>query len=481
MNYKMIRYIVGMILMAESVFMVLPMLVSVFYGEYDVLMPFVYSILAAFGCALLFGLKKPKNDLIFAKESYIAVASGWILVSLFGAMPFYLSGAIPSLVDAIFETVSGFTTTGATILEKIEILSKGILFWRAFTHWIGGMGIIMFLLILTQFSEGHSLYIMRAEVPGPTVGKIAPKSSSNALILYGIYSGLTVIETVLLLLGGMSVFDAVTTAMSTAGTGGFSVRDAGIAAYDSAYIEWTVSAFMLIFGVNFNLYYLMLLRRFRIVFRSEELRVFLAIIGIATVVIGISCINYYGSFGVAIRKAFFGITAVISTTGFGGVEFMNWPIFAHAIIILLLFIGGCAGSTAGGLKLSRIIMTFKMLRKESHRLAHPHEVTTIKFEGKIIDKETRSFIMVYMSVFFVVLAVSSMVVMMMGYDYETAFSGVLSCLNNVGPGLGKIGHSGYFGFFGDIEKIFLSLLMLTGRLEIFPMLILFMPSTWRRH
>ena len=481
MNYKMIRYIVGMILMAESVFMVLPMLVSVIYGEYDVLMPFVYSILAAIGCAAIFGLKKPKNDLIFAKESYIAVAAGWIFVSIFGAMPFYLSGAIPSVADAIFETVSGFTTTGATILEQVEILPKGILFWRAFTHWIGGMGIIMFLLILTQFSEGHSLYIMKAEVPGPTVGKIAPKSSSNALILYGIYSGLTVIEAVLLLFGGMSVFDAVTTAMSTAGTGGFSVRDAGIAYYESAYIEWTVAAFMLIFAVNFNLYYLMLLRRFKIVFRSEELRVFLAIIGIATLVIGISCIDYYGTFGVAIRKAFFGITAVISTTGFGGVEFMNWPAICHAIILLLFFTGGCAGSTAGGLKLSRIIMTLKMLRKESHRLAHPHEVTTIKFEGKNIDKETRSFIMVYMSVFFVVLSVSSIIVMMMGYDYETAFTGVLSCLNNVGPGLGEIGHSGYFGFFGDIEKIFLSLLMLTGRLEIFPILILFMPSTWRKH
>ena len=481
MNYKMIRYIIGMILVAESAFMVLPMLVSVFYKEYDVLMPFVYSILAAFFAGTIFGLKKPKNDLVFAKESYISVAAGWILVSFFGAMPFYLSGTIPSFTDALFETVSGFTTTGATILAEVETLPKGILFWRAFTHWIGGMGIIMFLLMLTQFSEGHSLYIMKAEVPGPTVGKIAPKSSSNALILYGIYSGLTVIEAIFLLFGGMGVFDAVTTAMSTAGTGGFSVRDAGIAAYESAYTEWIVAIFMLIFGVNFNLYYLMLLRRFKIALKSEELRVFLAIVAVCTVVMGISSADYYGSFGTAIRKAFFQTTATISTTGFGGVEFMNWPAICHAVVLILLFTGGCAGSTAGGLKLSRIIMTFKMLRKESHRLAHPHEVTTIKFEGKNIDKETRSFIMVYMSVFFVSLAVSSIAVMMMGHDYETAFTATLSCLNNVGPGLGEIGHSGYFGFFGDGAKIFLSLLMLTGRLEIFPMLILFMPSTWRRH
>lgn len=481
MNYKMIRYIIGMILMAESVFMILPLIVSVIYGEFDVIMPFVYSIMATFCVAAFFGLKKPKNDLVFARESYIAVAAGWIFVSFFGAMPFYLSGSIPSLIDAFFETVSGFTTTGATILEDVEILPKGILFWRAFTHWIGGMGIIMFLLMLTQFSEGHSLYIMRAEVPGPTVGKIAPKSSSNALILYGIYSGLTVIEAVLLLFGGIGVFDAVTTAMSTAGTGGFSVRNAGIADYGSAYVEWAVGFFMIVFGVNFNLYYLMFLRRFKIVFKSEELRVFLAIVAVSTVIMGINATEYYGDFGVAIRKAFFQTGAIISTTGFGGVEFMNWPMLCHSVILVLLFTGACAGSTAGGIKISRIIMMFKMLRKESHRLAHPHEITTIKFEGKIVDKETRSFIMVYISAFFAILAVASIVIMMMGHDYETSFSAVLSCFNNVGPALGEVGHGGVYNMFGGIEKLFLSLLMLTGRLEIFPMLILFMPSTWRKH
>lgn len=442
-----------MILMAESVFMILPLIVSVIYGEFDVIMPFVYSIMATFCVAAFFELKKPKNDLVFARESYIAVAAGWIFVSFFGAMPFYLSGSIPSLIDAFFETVSGFTTTGATILEDVEILPKGILFWRAFTHWIGGMGIIMFLLMLTQFSEGHSLYIMRAEVPGPTVGKIAPKSSSNALILYGIYTGLTVIEAVLLLFGGIGVFDAVTTAMSTAGTGGFSVRNAGIAAYESAYVEWVVGFFMIVFGVNFNLYYLMLLRRFKIVFKSEELRVFLAIVAVSTVIMGINATEYYGDFGVAIRKAFFQTGAIISTTGFGGVEFMNWPMLCHSVILVLLFTGACAGSTAGGIKISRIIMMFKMLRKESHRLAHPHEITTIKFEGKIVDKETRSFIMVYISAFFAILAVASIVIMMMGHDYETSFSAVLSCFNNVGPALGEVGHGGVYNMFGGIEKL----------------------------
>lgn len=477
----MIRYIIGMILVAESVFMVLPMMVSVFYCEFEIITPFLMSILLTAGAGILFGIKKPKNDLVFARESFIAVAAGWILVSFFGAMPFYLSGSIPSLVDAVFETVSGFTTTGATILEDVECLPRGILFWRAFTHWIGGMGIIMFLLMLTQFSEGHSLYIMRAEVPGPTVGKIAPKSTSNAHILYGIYTVLTIAETVLLLFSGMGVFDAVTTAMSTAGTGGFSVRNAGIAAYDSAYVEWVVGIFMIIFGINFNIHYLLFLRQFRFALRSEELRVFLTIVAVSTVVMGIGATEYYGDFSVAIRKAFFQTGAIISTTGFGGVEFMNWPMLCHSVILVLLFTGACAGSTAGGIKISRIIMTLKMLRKESHRLAHPHEVTTVKFEGKIVDKETKSFIMVYMSAFFVILAVSSISVMVMGHDYETSFSAVLSCLNNVGPALGDVGHGGVYTMFNGATKAFLTLLMLTGRLEIFPILILFMPSTWRKH
>lgn len=481
MNYKMIRYIVGTMLMAESGFMILPLFVSLLYGEYNILLPFVYSVLLTFGMAFLFGIKKPKYDLVFAKESYIAVAAGWILASIFGAMPFYLSGAIPSFVDCFFETVSGFTTTGATILDTVESLPRGILFWRAFTHWIGGMGIIMFLMMLTQFSEGHSLYIMRAEVPGPSVGKMAPKTTSNALITYGIYTGLTVLEMIFLLFGGLPVFDAVTTAMANAGTGGFTVRDAGIAAYGSAYVEWVVGIFMLAFAINFNLYFLLLIRRFGIVLKSEETRVFFALVGISTLLMGISSADYYGSIGIAIRKAFFQTASIISTTGFGGVEFMNWSFFCHAIILILMFTGGCAGSSAGGIKMSRIIMSIKMLRKEAHRLAHPHEITTIKFEGKFVDKETRSFIMVYFSAFFVILAISSVIIMMMGQNFETAFSAALSCLNNVGQALGDVGHSGNFNVFNVPTKLFMTMLMLTGRLEIFPMLILFMPSTWRKH
>ncbi len=481
MNYKMIRYIIGVILATESAFMLLPMLVSAGYNEQDIIYPFAQSIILTFAASLLLGLKKPKNDLVFAKESYIAVALGWVLASVFGAMPFYLSGAIPSFLDAFFETVSGLTTTGATVLDTVEDLPKGILFWRAFTQWIGGMGIIMFLMMLTQFSEGHSLYIMRAEVPGPSVGKIAPKASSNAFIVYGIYTGLTALEVLLLALGGMPVFDAVTMSMTTAGTGGFMVRDAGMMFYDSAYAEWVVGIFMLVFSVNLNLYYLVLLRRFGIVFRSEETRTLLMITAVSTVIMTFSAAQNYGDLPTALRKAFFQAAGTVSTSAFYGEQYMDWPYLCHAVILLLMFIGGCAGSSAGGLKVSRVVMSIKMLRKEAHRLAHPHEITTIKFEGKIVDKETRSFIMVYMTAFFIILGISSIIVMMAGYDYETAFSAALASLNNTGQALGRIGPGGNFNLFGAGMKLFLAGLMLIGRLEIFPMLILFMPSTWRKH
>lgn len=477
----MIRYIIAMILCAEGAFMLLPLAISIFGGEKEAAIAFVGSIALIFVAAVICGLKKPKNDMIFAKEGFIAVAAGWIVVSIFGALPFYFSGSIPSFIDCIFETVSGFTTTGATVLAEVEGLPKGILFWRAFTHWIGGMGILMFLLIITQLSEGHTLYIMRAEVPGPSVGKIAPRSDSNAMILYGIYTALTVIEAVLLLFSGMSVFDAVTNAMSTAGTGGFSVRNAGIGHYDSAYVEWVIGVFMVLFGINFNIYYLMILKRFKSALKSEELRVYLIIITCVTLFMAFDLIGYYGDFWTALRKSFFQTAAVITTTGFGGVEFMNWPMVCHSILLIVFFTGACAGSTGGGIKISRIIMSLKMLFAESRKLAHPRAVTNIKFEGKIVDKETKGFIMVYMTAFFVILAFASIFIMAMGHDYETAFSAALSCLNNVGPALGEVGHGGVYTMFNQPTKVFMAMLMLIGRLEIFPIIILFMPSTWKKH
>lgn len=461
--------------------MVLPIFLCLCFRDYHDIMPFFYSIGLTLLAAVVLGIKKPKNDVVFARESFISVSLGWLLLSFFGALPFYISGSIPNIIDCFFETVSGFTTTGATILNTVETLPKSILFWRAFTHWIGGMGVLVFLLMLTQISEGNAMYIMRAEVPGPSVGKLAPRMRSNSLILYGIYTALTVLEAVILTIEGQSVFDAVTNAMSTAGTGGFSVRDMGIAAYGSPAMEWTIAVFMLLFGINFNLYYLILFGRIKQVFASEELRVYTGIIAAATLTVGINVMNYYGSFGDSIRKAFFQVTSVISTTGFSNVEFMNWPQLSRAVILVLLFTGACAGSTAGGIKISRIIIMAKVVYRSIHQLAHPHEVSCIKFEGKVVDRETRSFVCTYMTTFFVILFLSTFVTMFQGHDFETSFSAMLSCFNNVGPALGLVGHSGNYNIFGGGTKLLMSLIMLVGRLEIFPMLILFMPSTWEKH
>ena len=461
--------------------MVLPIFLCLCFRDYHDIMPFVYSIGLTLLAAVALGIKKPKNDVVFARESFISVSLGWLLLSFFGALPFYISGSIPNIIDCFFETVSGFTTTGATILNTVETLPKSILFWRAFTHWIGGMGVLVFLLMLTQISEGNAMYIMRAEVPGPSVGKLAPRMRSNSLILYGIYTALTVLEAVILTIEGQSVFDAVTNAMSTAGTGGFSVRDMGIAAYGSPAVEWTIAVFMLLFGINFNLYYLILFGRIKQVFASEELKVYTGIIAAATLTVGINVMNYYGSFGDSIRKAFFQVTSVISTTGFSNVEFMNWPQLSRAVILVLLFTGACAGSTAGGIKISRIIIMAKVVYRSIHQLAHPHEVSCIKFEGKVVDRETRSFVCTYMTTFFVILFLSTFVTMFQGHDFETSFSAMLSCFNNVGPALGLVGHSGNYNIFGGGTKLLMSLIMLVGRLEIFPMLILFMPSTWEKH
>ncbi len=461
--------------------MVLPIFLCLCFRDYHDIMPFVYSIGLTLLAAVVLGIKKPKNDVVFARESFISVSLGWLLISFFGALPFYISGSIPNIIDCFFETVSGFTTTGATILNTVETLPKSILFWRAFTHWIGGMGVLVFLRMLTQISEGNAMYIMRAEVPGPSVGKLAPRMRSNSLILYGIYTALTILEAVILTIEGQSVFDAVTNAMSTAGTGGFSVRDMGIAAYGSPAMEWTIAVFMLLFGINFNLYYLILFGRIKQVFASEELRVYTGIIAAATLTVGINVMNYYGSFGDSIRKAFFQVTSVISTTGFSNVEFMNWPQLSRAVILVLLFTGACAGSTAGGIKISRIIIMAKVVYRSIHQLAHPHEVSCIKFEGKVVDRETRSFVCTYMTTFFVILFLSTFVTMFQGHDFETSFSAMLSCFNNVGPALGLVGHSGNYNIFGGGTKLLMSFIMLVGRLEIFPMLILFMPSTWEKH
>lgn len=481
MNYRLILKVIGKTMFAAAAFMTFPLITALIYGEADCYYAFILPMAALFCVGTALSGIKLRGAVSGAKEGFVIVAICWIIVSLVGALPFVVSGQIPNYIDALFETVSGFTTTGATILDTVEHLPKGILFWRAFTHWIGGMGVLVFLLMLTQISEGNAMYIMRAEVPGPSVGKIAPRMRSNSLILYGIYTALTLLEAIILTAEGLTVFDAVTTAMSTAGTGGFSVRDLGIAAYGSPAVDWTVAIFMILFGINFNLYYLLIFGRFRQMLASEELKIYLAIIAAATVTISINVAGFYSSFGEAVRKAFFQVASIITTTGFSNVEFMAWPQLSRAVILMLLFTGACAGSTAGGIKISRIAIMAKAVYRSIHQLAHPHEVSCIKFEGKVVDRETRSFVCTYMTVFFLILFISTFFAMLQGHDFETSFSAMLSCFNNVGPALGLVGHSGNYNIFNGSIKLFMSLIMLIGRLEIFPVLILFMPSTWEKH
>ena len=461
--------------------MVLPIFVCLCFRDYHDIMPFVYSIGLTLLAAVVLGIKKPKNDVVFARESFISVSLGWLLLSLFGALPFYISGSIPNIIDCIFETVSGFTTTGATILNTVETLPKSILFWRAFTHWIGGMGVLVFLLMLTQISEGNAMYIMRAEVPGPSVGKLAPRMRSNSLILYGIYTALTVLEAVILTIEGQSVFDAVTNAMSTAGTGGFSVRDMGIAAYGSPAVEWTIAVFMLLFGINFNLYYLILFGRIKQVFASEELKVYTGIIAAATLTVGINVMNYYGSFGDSIRKAFFQVTSVISTTGFSNVEFMNWPQLSRAVILVLLFTGACAGSTGGGFKISRLIIMVKEIGKELLVLVHPEAVKHIRLENKSLEHSVVRSVNCYLIMYVVIFMVSVFLIACAdNFDFTTNFSAVAATFNNIGPGLAAVGPTCNFSAYSDFSKIILTFDMLAGRLEILPMMLLFLPRTWRK-
>lgn len=481
MNLKMVRFILACILCAECVFMIFPIIVALIYGEYDTVPAFGSAMAATGITAFLLGIKKPEDDRIFSKESFVSVSMGWILLAVFGAIPFYVSGAIPNVVDALFESVSGFTTTGASILADVEALPKGILFWREFTHWIGGMGIIMFILMITQISEGHSLYIMKAEVPGPSVGKVVPKARANAVIMYGIYTALTLLEVIFLLIEGLGWFDAVTTAMGTAGTGGFTVRNAGIAAYGSSAVEWTVAVFMFLFGVNFNVFVLMLFGQLRSALRSEELRIYLLVVLAGTGIIAANLSSAMGTgLGDSIRAAFWQVTSAITTTGYYYEPYMSWPTMAIGVVLFVMFTGACAGSTGGGIKISRIAIAGKAIKNSTHQLSHPHDIATLKFEDRQVDKETKNFVMTYVVMFFTILVFSSMFLMFFGWDIETSFGTALTCLNNVGISFGEVGKAGYFGILQAPVKVFLCLIMLTGRLEIFPLVLLFAPSTWRK-
>lgn len=484
MNYKMVLYLIGQLLRVEGLLMFLPLLCAAVYREGTLtafLVPAV--LLIAVGSVLTF--RMPDRREIYAKEGFAIVGLSWILLSVFGALPFMLSGAIPHFVDALFETASGLSTTGASILRNIEVLPRSVLFWRSFTHWIGGMGVLVFTLAVLPKSNERTLrlmHVMRAEVPGPSVGKLVSRVKTTARILYGMYIALTVLEFLLLWAGRMDPFDALCNAFGTAGTGGFGLWNDSIAHYHSAYTEWVMSIFMILFSLNFNLYYLLLLRQFKPVFKNSELRWFLAIVLASSGIIAYDIHSLYGSAGETIRTSVLQVTSIISTAGFSTADFNRWPILSRTILVLLMFIGACAGSTGGGLKVGRIMLLTKTFFREVQHMLHPRSVTAIRIDGKRVDEEimrgTSSYIITYTFLF----AISVLLLAFFNeFDLVSNFTAVASCINNIGPGLGAVGPAGNFAAFSDPSKLVLTFDMLAGRLELFPMLMVFSPSIWRNH
>lgn len=458
------------------------------------LVPFVTSLLYQdkngfyfFICILCCGClgiaathKKPKNTVFYAREGFVSVSLSWVILSFFGALPFYLSGEIPNFEDAMFETISGFTTTGASILSNVEGLSHSMLMWRSFTHWIGGMGVLVFVLAVLPLAGGYNMHIMRAESPGPAVGKLVPKVRSTAKILYVIYFGMTILEMILLLIGGMPLFDAMTTSFGTAGTGGFGIKNSSIAFYDSYYLQGVITIFMILFGINFNVYYLFLIKKPKDAFRSEEARAYLGLILAAVLVIGWNVRGYFPTVFDALHHAAFQVASIITTTGFSTVDFNQWPQLSKIILVILMFVGACAGSTGGGMKVSRMLIGAKAALKELSFLIHPRSVKVLKLENKALEHSVVRSVNAYFIAYTVVFWLSVLLVSLDNMDFTTTFTSVAATLNNIGPGLNAVGPAGNFSEVSAFSKVVLMFDMLAGRLEIFPMLLLFSPATWRK-
>lgn len=480
MNKRLIIKNLSKLMTAEAFLMLLPALVSVIYKEYRIAIIFTLTAAVIFALFLPLSLVIPRGNKIYAKEGFAIVALAWITWSLAGAVPFYISGVIPNYIDCFFETVSGLTTTGATILTEITSLPKGILFWRSFTHWIGGMGVLVFVMAVVRLSE-NSMNLMRAEVPGPTVGKLVPRGGKSAKILYGMYLALTLLEIIFLLFGKMPLFDSINHAFSTAGTGGFSVKNESIAYYNSAYIDGVITVFMFLFGVNFNIYYFMILKNLRAAFKDEELKVYFAVVACFTLIISLNILPLYKGFGEAFRYASFQVCSVISTTGFITYDFTLWPQLSQMLLLFLMITGACAGSTGGGIKIIRVVMLSKMIKTECKNLLNPREVHQIKINGKAVQPAVVRGSATFFIIYFAVLVSSVLVVSAFNVDLVTNLTSVMTCIGNVGPGLGKIvGPVGNFSSLPEFVKIVLCADMLFGRLEFFPLIMIFSPRLWRR-
>ena len=484
MNYKMIGRFIGQITALEAVFMIPALLISLFCGESAALFGFLVTLGILIAVSLLLLLTcRSAGQLFGAKEGLVCVGLSWVILSLLGCLPFWLSREIPRFIDAFFETVSGFTTTGSSILADVEALSKGLLYWRSFTHWVGGMGVLVFLLAVApggKGDRGFTMHLMRAESPGPEVGKLVPKLRQSAMILYLIYIVMTVLDVLFLLAGGMSLFEAVCTAFGTAGTGGFGIKNDSIASY-SPYIQNVCAVFMFLFGINFSCYYLLLLRQVRSVFKDEELRFYFGLAALSVVLIVLNVRPMYGSLGETIRHAAFQVSSIMTTTGFATTDFDLWPSFSKGILLMLMVVGACAGSTGGGLKCARVLLLFKNLRRNIHRTLNPKKVELVRNNDRIMDERTLSNTDAYLVAYVIIILVSFLVISLDGYSTATNFSAVIACFNNIGPGLEAVGPTCNFGGFSVLSKLVLIMDMLAGRLEIFPILVLFSRGTWRKH
>lgn len=489
MNYRMIFSTVGKVIVTVGLLLILPLLTAVIYGEWRCALAFGVTIAGALALGALMVLTlKPRNMIFFSKEGFITVAVCWIAASLVGAVPLVVSGEFTSYIDALFEIVSGLTTTGASVVPNVELLSKSILFWRSFSHWIGGMGVIVFVMAITARAPDRSMHILRAEMPGPIVDKLVPRSKDTAKILYLIYMAMTAAMVIALLCCGMPFFDSLLHAFGTAGTGGFGIKSDGVASYSAA-AQWVITIGMFLFSLNFNLYYLVLIGKIKTALKSSELRIFSAMVVIATAIITLNIANLFASFGDALRAAAFQVCSIVSTTGFSTADFDKWNSVSKAVLLLLMFSGGCAGSTAGGLKVSRLVILWRSIKRELKKALHPRAASVVKFEGKRVDEDTIHGVGTYVGVYvFILIAI----VFLLSFDpwcgvisaetpysvFETNFTAALTCFNNVGPGFAAVGPTLSFAAYSPLSKLVLTFAMLLGRLEIYPLLLTIIPATW---
>lgn len=478
MNIRIISYIIGWVLNCEAACLLLPLVCAFIFDE-PCAMVFAMCIALCLLAGVALTFKPPAKRSMYSREGFITVALSWIVISLFGALPFYFSGYIKNFIDAVFETVSGFTTTGASILTDVEVLPKSLLFWRSFTHWIGGMGVLVFLVAILPLSGGDNFHLIRAESPGPSVSKLVPKVRASAKILYGIYILLTVIQTVLMLLGGLSLFEALTLTFGTAGTGGFAILNSGLATY-SPYIQNVVTVFMIMFGIDFTVYYLILIGKLRLSTLSDEVKAYLGIIFTAIVIISINCRSLFSGVSELVRHVAFQVGSIITTTGYSTTDFDKWPELSKTILVLLMLIGACAGSTGGGIKVSRIMILIKSIAKEIKIAAHPKSTHKITMNKRPVGHETIRAVNVFIASYLLIFVASVLIISIDNNDFTTNFTAVAATINNIGPGLAKVGPTANFSLYSPLSTVVLTFDMLVGRLEIFPMLMLFSPYTWRK-